>query len=153
MVRLSARSRRRCLIAAAAACLAIPTSAGPAGADAYVPLPTTDAVRTIQLSTLACGRDNKAEPCENARRLADPLLDHPRLSALCKDALWSIRQRAVVDPSGNTLARRDPIDRAANDAWAYCRPKPRPKDKPSGAEGSPAQSGGGFGFSGGQPQR
>jgi hypothetical protein len=96
--------------------------------------------RTLQLTTLACGRENSADRCADARRQADPLLDHPRLPARCKDVLWSIRNLAVEAPS-NSLSRRDPIDQAAGELTIACRQvvKAKPEEKPQ-----PAESGGGL---------
>ncbi|MFM7267742.1 MAG: hypothetical protein ACKOZT_04030 [Cyanobium sp.] len=87
---------------------------------AEVAYPPATTFRTIQLETLNCGRENTPATCEQARKLADPLLDHPRLSTSCKDALWAVRQKAITAPS-NTLERRDPIDKASRDVGAYCR--------------------------------
>jgi hypothetical protein len=126
------------------ACLVptVPAWAGP-DLDTYPPGAT---FRRLQLSTLACGRENTARACDQARREADPLLDHRRLSASCKDALWQIRQLAVAAPA-NSLERRDPIDKAARDVTVLCRPPATPvKDtKPA----APAGSGSGFSFGGG----
>jgi hypothetical protein len=87
---------------------------------AEVAYPPASTFRTIQLETLNCGRENTVATCEKARKLADPLLDHPRLSTSCKDALWAVRQKAVTAAS-NSLERRDPIDKASRDVGAYCR--------------------------------
>ncbi|MFM7170679.1 MAG: hypothetical protein ACKOYH_07505 [Cyanobium sp.] len=110
--------------------------------------PPASVFRTLQLTTLACGRENTAASCAEARRQADPLMDHPRLPARCKDVLWSIRNLAVEAPSNN-LARRDPIDQAANEVTIACRQviKAKPEEKPQGAGGG----GGLLKFGGGQP--
>lgn len=99
--------------------------------------PPASVFRTLQLTTLACGRENTPERCNEARRQADPLLDHPRLPARCKDVLWSIRNLAVEAPS-NSPARRDPIDQAAGEVTIACRQvlKVKPDDKPQGSGGS-----------------
>jgi len=98
--------------------------------------PPVSVFRTLQLTTLACGRENTAASCGDARRQADPLLDHPRLPARCKDVLWSIRNLAVDAPS-NSMARREPIDQAANEVTIACRQviKAKPEEKPQGAGG------------------
>jgi hypothetical protein len=94
-------------------------AAGPAWAsEALYPPATT--FREVQLTAFSCGRDNTPTDCEKARRLADPLLDNPRLSTACKDALWSVRQLSVATPL-NSPERRDPIDKASRDVAAYCR--------------------------------
>jgi hypothetical protein len=86
--------------------------------------PPPEVFRKLQLTTYACGRDNAASSCEQARIQADPLLDHPRLPASCKDVLWKIRQKAVT-ASSNSFERRDPIDAAANDVTVFCRQRPK----------------------------
>jgi hypothetical protein len=93
------------------AALATGLAAGRAWA-AEAPYPPATTFREVQLNTQA--------DCDKARRLADPLLDHPRLSTACKDALWSVRQLSVVAPQ-NSPERRDPIDKASRDVAAYCR--------------------------------
>ncbi|MEB3318762.1 MAG: hypothetical protein VKO39_11565 [Cyanobacteriota bacterium] len=122
-----------------------------AAAPALAPdvFPPSSVFRTLQLATLACGRDNTAERCAEARRQADPLLDHPRLPARCKDVLWSIRNLSVVAPT-NSLARRDPIDQAAAEVTIACRQvlKAKPEAKPQGA---PAGGDGQLRFGGGKP--
>lgn len=110
--------------------------AGPAGAAPASPYPPASQFRSLQLLTLACGRDNDAASCDKARTMADPLLDHPRLSASCKDSLWAIRQRAIV-ASTNSRDRRDAIDRAAKDVTVFCRQPARPASASgSGAGGT-----------------
>jgi hypothetical protein len=94
-------------------------AAGP-GWAAEAPYPPATTFREVQLTAFSCGRDNTQADCDKARRLADPLLDHPRLSTACKDALWSVRQLSVVTPH-NSPERRDPIDKASRDVAAYCR--------------------------------
>ena len=84
------------------------------------PFPSEQELRELQQLVFACGRDNTSAPCEQARRRADPLLDHPRLPGSCKDVLWTIRQRSVVAAS-NSFERRGPIDRAARRLTAVCR--------------------------------
>ena len=93
--------------------------ASPAWA-ADLPYPPATTFREVQLTAFSCGRDNSPSDCDKARRLADPLLDNPRLSTACKDALWSVRQLSVAVPL-NSPERRDPIDKASRDVAAYCR--------------------------------
>ncbi|MEB3261005.1 MAG: hypothetical protein VKP63_10300, partial [Cyanobacteriota bacterium] len=113
MARLVWISRAWILPLAALSCtLASPLQAAPPATVPPDVFPPASLFRSLQLTTLACGRDNSAERCAEARRQADPLLDHPRLPARCKDVLWSIRNLAVEAPT-NSLARRDPIDQAA----------------------------------------
>jgi hypothetical protein len=105
--------------------------------------PPPETFRSLRLLTLACGRDNTAEPCDQARAVADPLLDHPRLPASCKDALWEIRQRARVAPT-NSFSRRDPIDKAAEDVKTFCRQQEVKTTEKKG--GSPQEGRSGFGL-------
>jgi hypothetical protein len=102
--------------------------------------PPSETFRKLRLITLTCGRENTAESCDSARALADPLLDHPRLPASCKDALWAIRQRATVAPS-NSFSRRDPIDQAAQDLLVFCRQQQAEAKEKTGG-GGPGSAGG-----------
>jgi len=111
----------------AASLLAAVLMAGPARSGTLPDgFPTPETFRKLQLTTYACGRDNTASSCEQARLQADPLLDHPRLPASCKDVLWKIRQKAVAAPS-NSFERRDPIDAAAAEVTVFCRQLPKAK--------------------------
>ncbi|MEB3323150.1 MAG: hypothetical protein VKI81_10050 [Synechococcaceae cyanobacterium] len=132
----------RHLVAAALPALA----AGPLWAAPDPALfPPEETFRRLRLITLICGRDNTAEACDEARAAADPLLDHPRLPASCKDALWTITQKAHRDPAisaaqqnGKYFARRDPIDEAAQEVLTFCRQQPArtaEKERPEGQRG------------------
>ncbi len=98
--------------------------------------PSQELLRQLQLDTIACGRDNLAPDCDQARSAADPLLDHPRLSGNCKDSLWLISQEAVVVPR-NDFQRRERLIGEATDMIRFCRqlsqplrgssPTPRPQ--------------------------
>jgi hypothetical protein len=100
--------------------------------------PPTETFRTLQLIVFNCSRENTAASCDKARSQADPLLDHPRLPASCKDVLWSISQRARVAAS-NSQGRRDSLDKAAKDLTTFCKPQIKPSansdNKPAGALG------------------
>lgn len=135
-------SPRRCPGFAAAALLLTVAAAVPAwGApNAASPYPPASLFRSLQLITLACGRDNSSGSCEKARTMADPLLDHPRLSARCKDMLWAIRQNAQVAPQ-NSYERREGIDRAARDVTLLCR-QPATAGAAKAGSGSVSGSGG-----------
>lgn len=123
--------------------------AAPAGADPTSLYPPASTFRSLQLTTLACGRDNDVASCDKARAMADPLLDHPRLSATCKDSLWAIRQKAVAAAT-NSRERRDAIDRAAKDVTVFCRQPDRPATSGSGSGSS--GSGGSPSFSAPAPR-
>jgi hypothetical protein len=140
--RLARRTRPSGAIQALAAGLGL-LAAGPLLAArplqaGETPYPAATIFQEIQRETLSCGRDNTASSCERARRLADPLLDHQRLTSSCKDALWAVRQRAVAAPT-NSLARRDPIDSASRDVGAFCR-QPNQPPAPAAAPTDPGPS-------------
>lgn len=126
----------------AALLMALPSIAAPVSL-----YPPAAQFRSLQLTTLACGRDNDTVSCNKARAMADPLLDHPRLSASCKDSLWAIRQKAVAS-AANSPERRDAIDRAAKDVTQLCRQPTKPTSAGQGTEGS----GGGSPFSAPAPR-
>ena len=109
------------------------------------PLPPASGFRSLQLTTLDCGRENSSVPCDRARSMADPLLDHPRLSGRCKDVLWEIRQRATVAPT-NSIQRREAINASARDLTVFCNPQIRKTEKPAASPPAASPSGGGFGF-------
>ena len=103
--------RRRCPappLMAALLSLGMMPLASTARAQGYVAYPSTDTMREVQLAALVCARENTSDTCTRARKLADPLMDHPRLPGGCKDALWAIIQKSTP-ASTNTLARRDAI--------------------------------------------
>jgi hypothetical protein len=85
-----------------------------------LPYPTFDELREIQLAVLDCGRENQSNYCDKARRMADPLMDHPKLAASCKDTLWSIVQQAKV-VSQNTYERRDQLTKASSELLVFCK--------------------------------
>ena len=98
------------------------TGAGPVAAARPKPpaFPTTAELRTIQLATFACSRENGAEACSRARSLADPLMDNPLLPSFCKDTVWSIVQQA--EPAAtNSFRCRDDLDRAGELLLRRCQ--------------------------------
>lgn len=133
----------------AAAGLVLACIAAGAGRTApFIPFPSSDSLREVQLAALACARENNAASCERARRLADPLLDHPRLPVGCKDQLWSISQKAQP-AAENSFARREAISQPAQLLLLACRsgePAAAPAAAP--APGQPASGGGGLRFGG-----
>jgi hypothetical protein len=148
MVARSVRHRRPAAVAlslalaplALAPLALVPLIQGPA-AQARVqdpPIPSEGELRELQQLVFACGRENSSGPCEQARRQADPLLDHPRLAGSCKDVLWQIREQAVV-ASENSFSRRERLDRTGADLLRLCQPRrPRPATPtPGPGTGSP----------------
>jgi hypothetical protein len=114
-------------------------------AEAYVPFPSQESLRQVQLAALACARENTASSCEQARRLADPLLDHPRLPTGCKDHLWAISQKAQPGAS-NSFARREAISQPAQLLLLACRSGekvPEPATPPASSGGGGLKFGGG----------
>ena len=110
-----------------AAVLALGIQALPLRAQAQpsVAYPSPETLREVQLAALACARENTSDTCSTARKLADPLMDHPRLPGGCKDALWSIIQKSTP-ASSNSLARRDAIGEPAGRLLLLCRSSDKP---------------------------
>ena len=85
-----------------------------------LPYPTIDELREIQLAALDCGRENQSSFCDKARRLADPLMDHPKLAASCKDSLWAILQQAKVVEQ-NSYERREQLNKSSSELLVFCK--------------------------------
>ncbi|MCP9888423.1 hypothetical protein KBY96_10860 [Cyanobium sp. ATX 6A2] len=143
--KLSAQLRRLALLGGLASLSAL--AAATAVQAAEPPYPGREQLRELQLLTFNCARDNQRDDCDRARLQADPLLDHPRLSGLCKDAIWTIREDAVVVPR-NSFERRDRLDRAGEDLLRFCPPNPPSPARGSGAAGGPPGGPPGAGFRG-----
>jgi hypothetical protein len=120
------------------------SSGGMKAAPADPPFPPASTFRSLQLTSLDCARENSSAPCDRARAMADPLLDHPRLSGRCKDVLWDIRQKAKVAVV-NSPERREAIDSSARDVTVFCRQQVKVQPQPPTGEAKPPGSGG-FGF-------
>ena len=91
-----------------------------------VPFPTREELRSLQLLAYSCSRANDQESCSKTRSLADPLMDHPRLSAACKDTVWELVQASQVGTT-NSFQRRDSIDRPARRLTLVCSAPEKPK--------------------------
>jgi hypothetical protein len=121
-----------------------------ARAEVYVPFPSQETLRQVQLAAMGCARENSNDTCQRSRALADPLLDHPRLPAICKDLVWSIRERskpAVV----NSFERREALIKPAQDLLVICRSQEQQAVQEKPKQDKPASgSGSGFGFGGGK---
>jgi hypothetical protein len=121
MVRRIRSSARTVLLAGATPLLAVALLELPLKATTKdLPYPTLDELREIQLAALDCGRENQSSFCDKARRLADPLMDHPKLAASCKDAVWSILQQAKV-VSQNSYERREQLTKASSELLVFCK--------------------------------
>ena len=116
-------------------------------ADSYVPWPSKETLREIQLTAYSCSRENDTADCSRSRSLADALMDHPRLPVVCKDVLWAVIERSTTTDS-NDYKRRDSIDSMARRLTISCaepvKKSPTP-NKPQGGQ-NPGGSGNGFGF-------
>ena len=117
-------------------------------ADPYVPFPSEDSLRELQLITIACARDNTAASCSKSRDLADPLMDHPRLPASCKDLLWTILQDAQPATT-NSYERREALSDPAQRLLLVCRSMElaKPDAQQPQAPDNKKKSGFGFGSS------
>ena len=104
----------------------------------YVPFPSQDTLRQVQLAALACARNQ-------ARKLGDPLMDHPRLPANCKDLIWQMLAKSQPAPT-NSFARRQAISDPAERLLLVCRSSEKPEATEAPA-GKPAAGGINFGGS------
>ena len=113
----------------------------PVQAETWVPWPTKEQLRRIQLEAYSCSRENSEAACRNSRELADALMDHPRLPGICKDVLWEVVETAKVAPR-NDYKRRDRIDEPARRLTTLCAEPVKKEDKPRRPQGpgAPAQS-------------
>ena len=98
-------------------------------AEPYEHWPSKDELRGIEQAAYACSRDNSTEACSRVRELADPLMDHSRLSGLCKDVLWSLMDEAKV-ASTNDFRRKDSITNTARRIPRVCGEPVKKKEKP-----------------------
>ena len=121
MVRRIRTSALTALLAGAIPLIAIALLELPIRANTKeLPYPTLDELREIQLAALDCGRENQSSFCDKARRLADPLMDHPKLAASCKDAAWAILQQAKV-ASQNSYERREQLNKSSSELLVFCK--------------------------------
>ncbi len=132
---------------AAGVVLGIAGGAVRAQAASDVTFPSQELLRKVQLAALACARENTAPSCDQARQLGDPLMDHPRLPANCKDLIWQMLGKAQPAAT-NSFSRRQAITDPAERLLLVCRSseKPEATDTPAA---KPA-GGGGINFGGGQ---
>ncbi|MCP9831741.1 hypothetical protein KBZ14_10870 [Synechococcus sp. HJ21-Hayes] len=129
------RAPRRWLQLVASTALLLGTGLA-ARAEVYVAFPTQDTLRQVQLAAMGCARENSNDTCQRSRALADPLLDHPRLPASCKDLAWTIRERSKP-AAVNSFERREALIKPAQDLMQFCRSQEKPvvekpaQDKPT----------------------
>ncbi len=114
-------------------------AAAPLQAETWVPWPTKEQLRKIQLEAYSCSRENIEAPCSNSRELADALMDHPRLPGNCKDILWEIIETSKVAPR-NDYKRRDQIDQPARRLTTLCAEPVKKQDKPRRPQGPGASA-------------
>ncbi len=133
MIQGKINSMKQLKISATLALISLTVAAAPGARSEveYIPFPTNEELRSIQLQAYACSRDNDAEACSNTRELIDPLLDHPRLPSSCKDVVWDLLQVANKVPK-NSFQRRDAIDQPAKRLSIICiNPAKQTTPKPS----------------------
>ena len=99
----------------------------------------------MQLAALACARENSPESCSKAKQLGDPLLDHPRLPASCKDLIWLMLDNAKPAAT-NSFKRRQAISTPAEQLLLVCRSSEKP-EATSAPEAKPKAGGINFGGS------
>ena len=107
----------------------------------YVPFPTKSELRSLQLLAYACSRENTVDTCTRTSEIANPLMDHPRLPAACKDTLWELLQEAKPATT-NSYKRRDSIDSPARRLTVVCADpeKPSKPNSPPSAGSPPSQT-------------
>jgi hypothetical protein len=130
-------------IAALVSATALPTAGLAAPQNTY---PSQESLREVQLAALACARENTAESCSRAKQLGDPLLDHPRLPANCKDLIWLMLDKATPE-AANSFKRREAISTPAEQLLQVCRSSEKPQTT-AAPEAKPKA--GGINFGGGQ---
>ena len=136
----------RSLLAAVAALLSAAALPGTGVAAPNNTYPSQESLRDVQLAALACARENTAESCSKARQLGDPLLDHPRLPANCKDLIWLMLDKARPE-AANSFKRREAISTPAEQLLVVCRRSEKPETT-AAPEAKPKA--GGLNFGGGQ---
>ena len=99
-------------------------------ASIYVTWPSQNTLTTLQKEAFRCSLNNNADHCDRARKIADELMDHPRLPAICKDVLWSLVREADVATT-NSFKRRDSIDQPARRLIGVCSEPVKPSKKPA----------------------
>ena len=130
-------------IAALVSATALPVAGLAAPQNTY---PSQESLREVQLAALACARENTAESCSRAKQLGDPLLDHPRLPANCKDLIWLMLDKA--QPAAvNSFSRRDALASLAEKLPLVCRSSEQP---PSTTATEQKPGSGGINFGGSQ---
>jgi hypothetical protein len=133
-------------LASAAALLVVGALPGWGRTPSEVPFPSPESLRQVQLAALACARENTSEACNQARKLGDPFMDHPRLPANCKDLIWQMLAKSQP-ASMNSFSRRQAISDPAEKLLLVCRSS----EKPEAAETPAAKpSAGGINLGGGQ---
>ena len=88
-------------------------------AEPNVAWPSQEQLRGIEQAAYACSRVNSREACKRVRQLADPLMDHSRLSERCKDVLWMLMDEAKV-ANNNDFKRKDTITNTARRIPKIC---------------------------------
>ena len=109
--------------------LALAVAAPAMAAEPNEPWPSKDQLRSIEQAAYACSRDNSKQACARVRQLVNPLMDHSRLTGLCKDVLWSLMDEAKVAKTNN-FRRKDSIIATARRIPRVCAEPVIKKEKP-----------------------
>ena len=109
--------------------LVLAVAAPAVAAKPYEAWPNQELLRRLEQAAYACSRDNSTETCARVRQLADPLMDHSRLTGLCKDVLWSLMDEAKVAKTNN-FRRKDSIIATARRIPRVCAEPVIKKEKP-----------------------
>ena len=91
----------------------------------YLNMPGKKELNKILIKAYACSKENTIIACNQVRGLANPLIDHPKLSAVCKDLVWDLLQNAK-SAKVNDLKRKNSIDFPARKMINACIKKVNP---------------------------
>ena len=97
-------------------------------ASTYAPWPSQDVLKMLQKEAFLCSLNNSPDQCDQSRKRADELMDHPRLPVICKDVLWSLVKESHVAAT-NSFQRRDAIDQPARRLIKVCSEPVKPSKK------------------------
>ena len=113
------------LLSAAASLLLVPTAVM-AQVDPLAEPLTRDELKPTYFAIVECARRNQEPGCLAARQLADELMDRPFVTALCKDAAFSVTQEAKT-AAANSFERKDKLVSLARDTMDFCKGKEDPR--------------------------
>ncbi len=85
-------------------------------------IPKTIELRYLQLQAYKCANKNTHKTCKKTREIADPLMDNPLLSTVCKDAIWALIDRSK-EAQTNNINRITSIESSAEQVARLCKSK------------------------------